>query len=209
MKVHQFLELERHAKLPLLPAETYRSWSSAGLRIGCSKLGIYGLPTVELIDFLKSEIPDLNKAIEIGAGAGHLGRLLGVTMTDSFIQNDHEVRRVLNFMGSPVVPYGDDVEPLSALEAVDRYQPDVVVASWITQFAPPGYKSQEEVAASPFGVREDILISKVRKYIHIGNEGTHMSKFILKRPHRKIKAPWIVSRATYPAANVIYIWEKS
>lgn len=207
MKLPEFVSFERGRKLPLLPCDVYRGYHHMGIMLGCRNLGLYGIPTSELIDFLKIEIGNPEECIEIGAGGGQLGHHLGVRMTDNWCQvADAETAAKIAFLQQPPPAYGEDVEKLDALEAVEIYRPRVVLGSWISQFVPE--KLMGKVGGSPYGIREDILLSRVEKYIHVGNEGTHAEKFILKRPHRKIKAPWIISRSMFPNANVIYIWEK-
>ncbi len=46
---------------------------------------VYLLPTTELLDVLTA---DYKNVIKIGAGTVSVGRLLGIKMTDSYLQHD-------------------------------------------------------------------------------------------------------------------------
>lgn len=61
---------------------------------------VYVLPTTELLDVLDDLIQDYDRVIEIGAGTGSIGRLLGIKMTDSYLQQDNEaVKKVYEVTG--------------------------------------------------------------------------------------------------------------
>lgn len=169
----------------------------------CVINAIYQVPTVELIQFLKAEIGD-NRAIEIAAGNGVIGRALNIRMFDNKMQTipilkDHYE----NDMNSPTVKYGKDVMLMDGLKAVQKYNPHTVVACWLTHKCKPGEYDNF------MGVEEEKLFKNgVKKYIHVGNEKTHSDKPILNIiPHKKYKFPWLLSRSLSPAENVIYIFQ--
>jgi hypothetical protein len=146
----------------------------------------YLLPTVELVDHLKSVIVG-RKAIEIGSGSGDLARFLGIPATDNYCQDWPEVKEFYEITGQPRVRYGDNVERLDALEAVEKYKPDIVIGAWVTQWIDPKLPPPPE-GGSIYGIKEDELLEKVPVYIMIGAEGIHGRKRILKRPHKMFNA---------------------
>ncbi len=193
-----------NGKMKLLPAEAYKKLKWEDFRTFCHFNGRYGIPTVELVEFIKKVI-DGRDAIEIGSGAGDLGYHLGIRMTDSKIQQDPCVALQYQAMGQPVIKYPDDVEKIDALYAVKKYRPKVVVSSWITPYSP----KQRKYNTSPHGVREPEILARVSTLIIVGNLDIHGDKPILKSPHRKLSYPWIVSRAKNPENNRIFIWTRS
>ena len=106
------------------------------------KQGHLVLPTVELIDQLQELLKDSIRSIEIGAGAGNLGRFLNIPMTDAMIQGKPEIAAYYKMIGQPTINYPQEVDHLEAMDAVRRYHPWTVVASWVTQL----YKTNFEDA---------------------------------------------------------------
>jgi hypothetical protein len=96
-----------------------------------------------------------------------------------------------------------DVEILEAAKAVKRYRPDVVIACWLTQRWRPG-----DTQGSAAGVIEENLLANTLTYLHFGNEKTHGTKRILSRAHETFKFDWLVTRAEFPALNVVYRWSR-
>jgi hypothetical protein len=191
----------------LLPASAYADFGPTELRVVLQAYGRYGIPTVELIAFLRTEI--LLPTIEIGAGRGDLGWHLGVTMTDSYVQWEHpEIALAYFALGVPTTrPPEDRVYKAEARQAIRKFRPRCVVASWVTQLFKEE-KHNDTSQAFIYGVDEDFIVRLgVEKYIHIGNESIHGTKDILSYPHRTIQIPGIISRAGDPSKNVIYIWE--
>ena len=176
------------------------------LSLFCTRNGLYSIPTTELIDFLKEEIgqDNLSSTIEIASGNGVYGRELGIVATDSYMQADASIQELYDSAGQSTVSYGPNVEKLDAMSAVKQYRPKIVLASWCTH----KFISKEAWrGGNSLGVNERNLLSKVEKYIHIGNEKIHNKKPILNKPHRKIKEKWIMSRSQHDQNNVIYIWD--
>lgn len=126
-------------RIRVLPAADLRDTPQKVLRYWCHIHGVYGLPTVELVEYIRHIIGD-RAAIEIGSGNGALGRALCIPRTDSRIQDNPEVAGFYRLTGQPRVEYGADIERYEALEAVEAYKPQVVVGSWITQRHAPGDK---------------------------------------------------------------------
>jgi len=193
----------KDGRLQAMPAAYYARWPQNDLSLWCCRRGFYCLPTLELIEFVQAQIGG-DSAIEIGAGNGALGRALGVPLTDSFQQERPEVRELyVNQLGHATVPYGSDVEKLTALEAVEKYRPRVVVAAWVTHRF---NRERPNLHGNMHGVDETKLLQKkcVRKYIFVGHERVHSTKPILQRRH-ETHAPPLYSRAT-SGRNVVWIW---
>ena len=65
---------------------------------GGNEQGVYTFPTTELIEWLRTQIAG-RKCIEICAGFGTIGRALGVTLTDSYMQMTPEMAMVYKMAG--------------------------------------------------------------------------------------------------------------
>lgn len=195
--------LMENGKIKPMFAREYKNYSWDDFRIFCHKNGRYGIPTIELLDYIRDLIGG-RPAIEIGAGAGDLGHHLGIKMTDSKQQEDESIKKIYDAMGQPVIKYPDDVEKLEALEAVYKYKPKVVLASWITPYAP----HEMPYGSNPFGIKEDKILKLVETFIIIGNMDIHFDKPIRQFEHKTVHAPWIISRAKNQDNNCIFIWDK-
>lgn len=191
-----------NGKLQLKKIEFYNKLQWEDLRLFCHEYARYGLPTQELIDCIKNIIGN-KKALEIGSGHGDLGYHLGIPMTDSKIQQDPQIAAYYAAMRQPNIKYPFDVEKLEAMEAIEKYNPEVVVASWVTE-KHDGKKSHGFM----HGVREDKLLDLVEKYIFIGNVDIHSEKEILKRDHFTLDDSFIISRAANRKGNRIWIWKR-
>lgn len=198
--------LDKQGLLRVQPAEFFAATDARMLRLWCHFRGVYQLPTLELVDWLRQRI-GARSALEVGAGRGWLGRALGVRATDNHCQSWPDVRAIYAAMGQPVTEYGHDVECIAANPAIVKYQPEVVFGCWVTQLAdaqkrlPPG-------GGSVYGIDEHDVLRRVRTYIVVGNDAVHGGKEIMAGPHETIRAAWLWSRATYPKQNAIYIWDQ-
>jgi len=190
-------------KMKLLPAKDYAKYKWEELRAFCHEYARYGVPTLELVNYIKDIIGD-RKAIEIGSGAGDLGYHLGIKMTDSKQQELPPVKLHYESMMQPVIKYPHDVEKIEALDAVYKYKPRVVVASWITPYS----KHEVSYGSNPLGIKEDKILSLVETFIIVGNLDVHWDKPIRTYEHKTVHAPWIISRAKNPEKNCIFIWDK-
>ncbi len=194
-------------RIRLLPAAHYARYPLAVLRVWCSLRARYAIPTVELIAWLKSEIRD-RTALEIGSGNGDVGYHAGIRETDSFVQQTTEVLAFYNIMQQAPTAPPPAVEKIDALDAIRQHRPQVVVAAWVTRKYDP-LRDGSGAQASIHGVDEDALLDLpgVETYIHIGSEPVHAQKTILRRPHRTVKLPGLLSRTSDPSSNVIWIWD--
>ena len=162
----------------------------------CVKHGIYQIPTIELIEFLREEIKGY-KTIEIGAGNGSIGRALGIPITDNRLQERPDVKLFYKATGQTPIKYPSDIIKMGGNHAVNKLNPDCVIACWLTDVQNGNY----------YGIREHVIIKQVQKYIHVGNSKTHGIKKVLKMFNfREFKAPWLVSRSLSKDENIIYIF---
>lgn len=197
--------LDQDGYLKPFSSAFYSRIPSDTLRLFCHFYGRYGLPTWELIEWLKSFIGD-RSAIEIGAGCGDLGHLLGIPMTDNYCQEWPDVKLFYEAAQQPCIKYGTAVEEIDSLDAVRKYQPDIVIGQWVTHWIDPNLPPPKG-GGSMYGIKEDLILKECKTYIMIGNRAIHGYKPILKLPHQEFDASFLRSRSGNPEKNVIYIWE--
>lgn len=166
--------------------------------------GIYGLPTEELVAWLKREING-RSAVEIGAGHGALAEALGIPATDNWLQADPAIAAHYESRGQPVVKYGEHVEKLDAAAAVAKHKPQVVIASWVTH---KYSEARHEAGGNQFGVDEGALLDACETYILIGNAKVHAKTPLWHRPHRIIEPDWLYSRSFNGTKDFIAVWGK-
>lgn len=189
-----------------VPAARLKSIPHADLQYWCWLRSIYQVPTRELIGFLRNKFDAPDEAIEIGSGAAGIGRSLRIRMTDNKMQSWPSIRAYYATLGNPTIQYPADVVTVGANEAVTRYQPSVVIGSWITDKWKQGDRSGNQHGP------DELLFMKapfLKKYIMVGNEGTHSDKKIVQEPPAgwtltTYKADWLVSRAADQSLNRIY-----
>lgn len=197
--------LDEHGGVRLLPARQWSDVNPISLTLWCYRHGFYGLPTCELVEFLGNVI-DGRTALEIGAGATRLGHHLGIHMTDSGVQCSDWMRQSYRRLGQKATEPGPGVERIDALAAIEKYRPQVVVASWVTRVFHPRFDVEGVSQAFFAGVDEEALHDQVETYIHVGNLGSHGQKTLLARPHKVIQEPWLLSRSVRPDLNAIFWW---
>ena len=172
----------------------------------CHFHGIYQVPTIELMLWLAAYATG-PKALEICAGKGDLGRILGIRSTDSYMHLFPKIRRAYEAMGQPITKPPASVEKLEALEAVRKYNPEIVLASWASEF---GASPIEGRHTSPLGIHEREIWEhpSVKTYIVIGNRACHNERLPGVTPHETIEGQWLVSRAVDQKANFASVWKK-
>lgn len=190
----------------LAPSAFYDMIPFESLRLWCHLHARYGLPTTELIGWLKHEIGN-RFAIEIGAGSGDLCRNLGIVGTDNYQQTYPDVMMHYTLTGQPLIHYPRYVREMSAAEAIKTYQPEVVLASWVTEWIDPNLPVPEH-GGNVYGIKENEIIDAGITYILIGNISIHGKKSIMSRPHVELDLPFVRSRSTYPKLNRIWIWNR-
>lgn len=180
--------------------------------------GVYVWPTTELIDWIKGNIPDLSKTIEIGSGNGVLAKTLGITATDSFLQSNRfepksaeesEVHKsgleMYRVMRQKLINYGENVEQFDAIDAIMRYKPNHVLGCYITHKHREGMREGNQL-----GVNEEWILKRrqFKTYTMVGNLHVHGSKPILAIPHEEIELEGLLVRAEFPEKNRIFRWNK-
>lgn len=181
------------AKLLEFPLTTLQTW--------CVKKGVYQYPTEELLNWLATQISG-KKAIEICAGNGAIGRLLGITSTDSYMQTKPEIVAYYAALKQIPIKPPADVLKFTANQAVQHYKPEIVIGAWVTQLHKPG-----DNQGSIEGV-DELSIIAVAKYIHLGNDNTHGYKDSMRLPHKHHRFDWLVSRGQDQSRNHAAVWEK-
>lgn len=195
--------LDANGRLLVLPYAFWEEFTQMEIAAFCVRQGFYCVPTVELVDWLRSEIGDA-KAIEIGAGNGVLADALGIIGTDNKMQTWPEIVGLYASLQQPLVPYGERVRPMEAEKAVNALKPQVVIGAWVTH----RYRESEHWrGGNMYGVREECIIQRAR-YIMIGNSHVHRDKPILELPHRKYEFPWLISRWMNATHDFIAVWQK-
>ncbi len=190
-------------KIVLQSAEAWRQYEWNTFRAFCHVKARYGIHTLEQNKFL-NDIINGRHAIEIGAGSGDIGHHLPIHMTDSKLQDNPIIKASYAMSMQPTIEYPKDVEKIEALEAVKKHQPKVVVASWITTYAP----HEMPYGSNPFGIKEPEILDLIDTFILIGNIDIHGDKPILHRKHDEYYYDWIVSRGKNQGNNRIWVWGK-
>jgi hypothetical protein len=199
------LVLDARGHLRILPAHKLAATTPQERLLCGVRHGLYGFPTLELVDFLRARIAG-RTAIEIGAGHGLLAQALGIPATDNRQQEDPAIQAHYRALGQPTVPYGDHVEKLDAAAALAKYRPQVVIACWVTHRFEA---HRAHAGGSSTGVDEAAVIAACDAYIVIGNERVHAHKPIWALPHEKLTPPWLYSRAVNGSADFVAIWRRS
>jgi len=199
------LLLDQNGMLHPVAAEELLALPHNHLMIWGNKNGVYTYPTIELIEWIKEKIAG-RSAIEICAGTGVMGRAIGITSTDSYIQTTPEMIVYYKALGQQPIFPAIDVKKYEANEAVDAIKPDVVVGCYVTQKYIPGDEKQPVIGSSLYGVDELAMLLKIKTYINVGNYSTHKDKRIRKFPHKVYNYPWLITRASKPEQNEIVIW---
>lgn len=188
----------------IMDADFYRATTMPERALLGAHNALYGLPTRELVEWLSDFIGD-RSAIEIGAGHGALAKAVGIPATDNWMQDDPAIRAVYEMSGQKPVQYGTNVEKIGALPAIEKYRPQVVIASWVTHL---WTEDRPEAGGNMFGVAEELVVDAVEAYVMIGNTHVHRNKAIWDRPHTLIHPDWLFSRAHNGSPEFIAVWGK-
>jgi hypothetical protein len=182
--------------LMILPAELYREFDWDIVRLFMHTNALYCLPTIELLEFLTEKIA-MRQAIEIGCGSGYIATNLGIPATDMRVQERPEARLLYRMSGQPLIEYPDHVETLEAMDAVEKYKPQVVIGSYIT-------KPYDGKDGNMYAPDERDILKAVDTYIHIGDLDTHADKPLMKKKFECIEPDWLIVRGK---RGFIGIWE--
>jgi hypothetical protein len=200
--------LLKDGELQVLSAADLLQIDYLDLQLWCHKNAIYGIPSKELIEVIKPHLVE-NKSIEVGAGCGVFGRVLNIPSTDSMVQNDPLIRLYYQALGQPVVNYGKNVINLEASAAIDKFKPEVVFGSWVTQYLAPDEVDKLRGQGSEYGLKESEFLPNIKKYIVYGNDSIHGHKKILNDPKYKVERIYngqdFFSRASKPELNCLYV----
>lgn len=190
-------------KFQFLSYKFYKDIPENDIKLFCYKHAIYCLPTIELVEWIREQI-DGKYTIEIGSGNGYLAKELGIKATDSFLQDRPDIQLKYKLMKQPTIKYGDNVQRMSANEAVKFYQPKIVLGVWVTHL----YDFREHWReGNAYGIDEEHIVRNCSKYIFIGSEKTHKLKPIHNLNKTTYKPEWLVSR-NCDDSDVIWIWER-
>ena len=112
--------------------------------------GIYCFYSRELIDALCALIGD-RKCLEIGAGDGTLARFLA--------EKGLNIRATDDYSWKHAIKYPQEVEMLGAKQALEKYEPQVVICSW-----PPHGNNFEQKIFSTRSVELYIVIGSMHRF---------------------------------------------
>lgn len=205
------------------------------LNLVMQALGLYTFPILELCEWLESQIDDdpeyePHSAIEICGGTGWIGRQLGIPITDIKNMENPEVQKVmLDSMSIPTI-YANDVETLEASEAVNKYNPDIVIGSYVTSKQlvdkidrrkamtvgvrlPYGGVIEQnlmDIARKEIKVGVDVkgIFRKVYKVILICNMRFHKNETYISLPHQTLSFPWLITRGDISQSKILIFENK-
>lgn len=202
--------LDADGRLKLLPVREYAGISPLHLALWGHQHAVYQFPTVELVKYLKEKIAG-RSALEICAGNSCLGYHLGIRSTDDYQQTENpETAIFYMFSGQPPTrPDPAIVERIDALAAVEKYRPQVVVGSFVTQNRLDSQRGEYDPAerGNAFGVDEERLLTLVESYYHVGHLKVHGNKRICRLPHAELALPCLVTRSLDPGDERVFMWE--
>ncbi|HEY9768476.1 MAG TPA: hypothetical protein V6C71_08175 [Coleofasciculaceae cyanobacterium] len=147
-------------------ADFYKTIDNADLRVWSICRAIYQLPTIELVEWLKTNF-NLDKTIEIGAGNNYLYHHFGIKGIDNYCEQILAVKQVHEILNQPSTNPPSEVENLEEIAAIKKYQPETVIAAWITLKTedPEGVD-----AGHGYAPDEEKILDTGVTYIHIANK---------------------------------------
>lgn len=194
--------LDEKGKLKIVPASIYEKYPQEIISQFCVQHGYYGLPTLELIEWLKSKI--IGRAIEIGAGHAAIAKSLNIHACDNFQQDEEEIRDYYKICEQKTVPYDYAyVTKADANTFLSKANYNTVIGSWITH----KYNEKDPERGGNYWGVDELKILKKSRYILIGNENTHSKTPIMQLKHEKYQFPWLFSRSMHVDKNFIYQWD--
>lgn len=188
-------------EMRILPASVWESFSWNEVRMLLHETGVYVVPTEELIDFLDNQIGE-ERAIEICAGNGFIGRELGIPVTDSYQQQDDpSTVMYYKMFKQPTIRYPKDVIKLEANKAVDKFRPHTVIACYATH-----KWRYDTMSGNDKGVDFNRMMKRIHRLILVGNTEVHKDNPLMNIPHEEIILPGLITRSAHPETNRIFIW---
>jgi hypothetical protein len=196
--------IDEHGLPRIMPASFYAAATPAERAWLGLRFGLYGLPTLELVDWLRVHLRG-RSAIEIGAGNGRMAAALDIPATDLYLQEDHETKRVYDAIEQPTITYGPNVEKIEGQAAVRKYRPQVVIGVWVTH-----RYSQRRAGrgGNQYGPNTDWILDHCEEYVLIGNQRTHAKHPLWDEPYDIIFPPWLYSRTHTDSPNFIAWWRR-
>ena len=196
--------LDEEGHIRELSAGEWRQFSWDEVRLFMHEYPVYVLPTTELLDLLEDLTADFEKVIEIGAGTGSVGRLLGIKMTDSYLQQDNAaVRKAYELSGQPIIKYPSDVIKADALTAYRRFKPDCIIGCYVTHLWYQGMNS-----GNMYGVDFERLLPLVKRLILVGNKITHADNPIMAIDHMELDLNGdLITRSDDRTLDRIFVWD--
>lgn len=190
-------------RVKLLPASAYESIARQDLQTWCHYRNRYVLPTVELVDWLKTRING-RRAIEIGAENSDLAYYLGIPAIGSYPGLHSIAYTTVLFPGQiPTRVIMSDAHQIDIMQAIYELRPEVAIGAWIPDKFASNFYGYHKYAPN------DYQIIQNTEYIHIGSEKLHSKLKIREFPHEVFKPVGLISRvASNPPDDVIYIWKK-
>lgn len=200
---HDISKLEgavfKDGKFQILPFEFWQKFTPEQIQLFCLKYAFYGVPTTDLIEWLKPRIED-KKTIEIGAGNGILAKALNIKAFDNYQQNMPRYTLIYDLTQQPRIKYGANVIEMEANMAVKKTRPKIVIGSWITERYDPLF---HEYGGNEIGPWQRDIIKRVETYYLIGNTDVHNNPKVMDLRPIIHQIP-LVSRAHNPENNVIF-----
>lgn len=168
----------KNGRLQVLPSSFWAGTTVEERAILGAREAIYGFPTVELVEYLKTLIGG-RSAIEIGAGNGVLAHALGIRATDNRMQTWPKYQLIYGATGQKTIKYGANVQTYDAVQAVLKFKPQVVIGCWVTH---KWDDAQQDGNAD--GIVEEEILAGCEEYIVIGTDEIHAKiKPIRRFPH--------------------------
>jgi hypothetical protein len=190
-------------RIKLQSASAYSEIARQDLQTWMQYRNRYVLPTVELVDWLKTKI-DGRRVIEIGADYSDLAYHLGIRAIGSHAMLYTSEHAAPLFPGQiPTLVISSDVHQMDAMQAILELRPEVVIGVWIPDKFADKFGGKSKYAPNDYQMIQNV------EYIHIGCESIHGRSTLLGFPHETIKTPGIVSRTSVnPPDDVIHVWKK-
>ena len=189
-------------RIKLLPASVYSQIPSQELLIWMQHRQRYCLPTIELINWLKTRIAD-RPALEIGADHSDLAFYLGIRAIGDCHASFTSYPTVLSPGQIPTRVFASDVHRMDAIQAIYEFRPEIVIGAWIPDKFSDNFGSKFKHAPNEYQIVQNA------DYIHIGSEKSHSRSKMLEFPHEALSPPGLVSRTSVnPPDDIVHIWKK-
>lgn len=189
-------------RIKLQPASAYSEIPRNDLQTWMLYRNRYILPTVELVNWLKTKI-DGRRAIEICAGSDDLAYHLGIRAIGSYVGFYASGYAVPLFPGQIPTLVVSPVPQMDAMQAILELRPEVAIGAWIPDKFADNFGGRSKYAPNEYQIIQNT------EYVHIGCDSIHGRSPLLGFPHETIKVLGLVSRTnSSPPDDVIHVWKK-